>query len=119
MGYFDALARSSFKQVEGRWLFYPWGALGRGLRDSDRESVSENPHLGETVPPDLASSRDSDGHPRWMGVGIRAAAGFRRVVFHEDPYTHQGPGSNSRANDCRRELSSTSSRPQFANVMVP
>jgi hypothetical protein len=30
MGYFDALARSSFKQVEGRWLFYPWGALGRG-----------------------------------------------------------------------------------------
>ena len=30
MGYFDALASSSFKQVEGRWLFYPWGALGRG-----------------------------------------------------------------------------------------
>ena len=30
MGYFDALAGSSFKQVEGRWVFYPSGSLGRG-----------------------------------------------------------------------------------------
>jgi hypothetical protein len=31
MGYFDALASSSFKTTEdGRRLFFPWGTLGRG-----------------------------------------------------------------------------------------
>ena len=31
MGYFDALTSSSFKTTEdGRWLFFPYGTLGRG-----------------------------------------------------------------------------------------
>ena len=30
MGYFDALAGGSFKQIDGRWVFYPWGVVGRG-----------------------------------------------------------------------------------------
>ncbi len=30
MGYFDALAESSFKQTDGSWCFYPYGVLGRG-----------------------------------------------------------------------------------------
>ena len=30
LGYFDALADSSFKKIDGQWCFYPWGVLGRG-----------------------------------------------------------------------------------------
>jgi hypothetical protein len=31
MGYFEGLASGSFKTTpDGRWLFFPWGVLGRG-----------------------------------------------------------------------------------------
>ena len=30
MGFFDAFADCSFKKVDDRWLYFPWGVLGRG-----------------------------------------------------------------------------------------
>ena len=43
MGYFDALTSSAFKTTpDGRKLFFPWGALGRGYeigREQDYETL--------------------------------------------------------------------------------
>ncbi len=41
MGLFDSWAASSFKRTEDAWIFYPWGALGRGYEIPSDEAYKD------------------------------------------------------------------------------